>query len=160
MRINEVFRTVRAVPVVGTVLLWICFSQLAACSRDPVSMPLPSDPGGGTREEPLPEGAVTVQGEKGSQLTITPVSSQTCSDPARGSAMLEWKAPATGQQGVRLQVSNQGSDARQVFAAGGVEGQSVAEGWVTAGVTFHLMDVADGKELLVYAVKAMRCVSP
>jgi len=74
--------------------------------------------------------------------------------------MLGWQAPGVGPRGVRLQVSNQGSTTRQVFAAGGVEGQSVAEGWVTAGVTFHLMDVADGKELLAYTVEAVRCVSP
>ena len=57
----------------------------------------------------------------------------------------------------RLEVSNAGSDHRQVFAAGTSSGEGVAEGWFSSGVTFHLIDSGSGKELLSYNVEALDC---
>jgi hypothetical protein len=44
-----------------------------------------------------------------------------------------------------------------VFAAGGASGEGVAEGWFSAGVTFHLVDATSNEDLLTYTVEAIDC---
>ena len=128
----------------------------SGCSRQSVSMALPSDidPDELKRRIQVP---VTITGEAGTQLTVSPGHVGACTGWERGTSTVRWKADPAQVPSVRVEVSDKTNQSRQVFAGGGSAGEAVAEGWFSAGVTFHVIDATSNRDLTSYTVDALDC---
>lgn len=129
----------------------------SACSRQSVSMALPSDidPAELKRRIQVP---VTVTGEAGTKLTVSPGHVGACTGWERGTSTISWKTDPAQVTSVRVEVSDKTKQSRQVFAGGGSAGEAVAEGWFSEGVTFHVIDATSNRDLTSYTVDALDCV--
>ncbi|WP_369969663.1 hypothetical protein AB8E26_05070 [Stenotrophomonas rhizophila] len=124
----------------------------AACSRQSVSMALPSDIDPAELKQRLQK-PVQVAGTSGARMVLSPGHVGACSGWETATSKITWTVDPTKVQSTRVEVG----DKRQVFAAGGASGEGVAEGWFSAGVTFHLVDATSNSDLLTYTVEAIDC---
>lgn len=124
----------------------------AGCSRQSVSMALPSDIDPAELKQRLQK-PVQVAGTSGARMVLSPGHVGACSGWETATSKITWTVDPTKVQSTRVEVG----DKRQVFAAGGASGEGVAEGWFSAGVTFHLVDATSNSDLLTYTVEAIDC---
>lgn len=136
----------------GVVLLLL----LAACSRQSVSMALPSDIDPVELKQRLQK-PVQVAGKSGAEMVLSPGHVGACSGWETTTSKVTWKVDPTKVQSTRVEVGEKTDGKRQVFAAGGSNGEGLAEGWYSAGVTFHLVDAVSNQDLLSYTVEAIDC---
>lgn len=146
------------VPINRSPLPWLRLAGLslvllsAACSRQSVSMALPSDIDPAELKQRLQK-PVQVAGTSGARMVLSPGHVGACSGWETATSKITWTVDPTKVQSTRVEVG----DKRQVFAAGGASGEGVAEGWFSAGVTFHLVDATSNSDLLTYTVEAIDC---
>ncbi len=132
---------------------------VSACSRGPVSMPLPSDIDPVELRQRLQEPGLA-SGKSGAVLTVSPGHVGDCKGWERGASTIRWEVDPAQVQSTRVEVSDATNQTRKVFAGGGSSGEAVANGWVAAGVEFHVVDAASNADLASYTVDALKCVLP
>lgn len=135
---------------------------LAACNREGApTNPLPSDPStakAGAAGESANSASAT--SNPNVSLTVEPAAVSACDESKRLVADVKWSVNEPGVSTVRLEVNSSQDPERKNFAAGGAVGEAKTGEWVNAGVVFHLVDAATGKELTSYEVKSEPCTTP
>ncbi|MGH8037803.1 MAG: hypothetical protein ACREPC_09160 [Stenotrophomonas sp.] len=119
-------------------------------------MPLPSDINPLELRQRLQQPGHAMGGA-GAELTVVPGYVGDCKGWEMGTATIRWKADPAQVSNVQVQVSSRTETARKPFAGGDPVGEAVAQDWVRAGVTFDLVDMANGRDLASYTVEALPC---
>ena len=90
-------------------------------------------------------------------FTVEPADVHMCDGQDRVVSTVRWQVKDPAVTTVRIEVDGDANAERKVFAAGGASGEAKTGDWVVAGVRFHLMDAASGKELGLHQVKGLPC---
>ena len=90
-------------------------------------------------------------------FSVEPADVHMCDGQDRIVSKVRWQVKDPGVTTVRIEVDGDANSERKVFAAGGAAGEAETGDWVVAGVRFHLVDAASGKELALHQVKGLPC---
>ena len=125
-----------------------CAPKEPASDSLPISADTPVDANPG-------EGAAT--DAMRADFTVEPADVHMCDGQDRVVSTVKWQVKDPMVSTVRVEVDGDANAERKVFAAGGASGESKTGDWVVAGVRFHLVDAATGKELGLHVVKGLPC---
>lgn len=139
-----------------TLLAAVSVAGLVACSRNtpPVdSLPLPA-----AAESPVPTAAGTSSAVNSPvDFVVEPGAVHMCDGQDRVVSTVKWRVNDAAVSAVRIEVDSIKTPKRKTFAAGGATGEAKTGKWVVAGVRFHLLDAATGKELANHEVSGLPC---
>lgn len=137
-----------------TLFAALVLAGLVACSRNtpPVdSLPVPSTTG-----SPDPAGAAAPASSPVDFL-VEPGVVHMCDGQDRVVSTVKWRVDDASVSTVRIEVDSTQDPERKTFAAGGATGEAKTGDWVVAGVRFHLVDAATGKDLAKHEVSGLPC---
>lgn len=90
-------------------------------------------------------------------FTVDPGQVFNCEGRDRATSNVKWSVKDPAVATVKILVSEKGSTETKTFAAGGNMGEAMTGNWVSAGVTFSLVDGKDEKVLASYEVPMLAC---
>lgn len=90
-------------------------------------------------------------------FSVTPGTVQMCDGRDRVVSTVTWRVKDPTVATVRIEVDSEEAPERKTFATGGNVGEAQTGEWVVAGVRFHLVDAATGKELASHVVAGEAC---
>lgn len=135
-------------------LLATSAAALVGCSQNqppadalPIPGPKPANPAAVAAEPVNPL----------ADFSVTPGVVFACDGRDRVTATVTWKVKDPSVATVKIEVDSTTDPLRKTFTAGGATGEAVTGDWVGAGVRFHLVDAAGGKELATYEVTSKPC---
>lgn len=152
--------------------LLLALMLLAACSRHvspPLdALPVPDDfqelrkEDVGARESPSSIGSNLAReaasfAREGVTFSVDPGSVETCEGSPPIRALVKWDVRLPLVSTVNVEVDDESSSARKLFAQGGVHGEARTDAWVTAGVGFHLLDGRTGEVLALRRIATRPC---
>lgn len=133
-----------------TALTLTLVSTLAGCSKDSPPAELPSSTPAAVESPVAPAASLA-------DFSVVPGEVYACEGRDRTVSTVKWRVKDASIATVRIEVDSAQDPTRKTFAAGGASGEAVTGEWVVAGVRFHLVDAASGKELANYEMKNLPC---
>ena len=90
-------------------------------------------------------------------FSVEPGVVHACDGQDRVVSTVKWQVKDPSVATVRVEVDSTDDATRKTFTAGGATGEAQTGDWVGAGVRFHLVDAASGKELATHEVTSLPC---
>lgn len=141
----------------------VALAMMSGCAKTPPpadSLPVPAtttaapgDHAGATATKP----AVTATTNPLVQFSVDPGQVYACDGRDRTVSTVKWQVNDPAVATVRIEVDTAKEPARKTFTNGGNVGEARTGNWVGAGVRFHLVDAATGKELATHEVTSLPC---
>ncbi len=108
-----------------------------------------------TVEDGIPPHSTVVENEL-AELRVEPGVVYPCDGSDRAVARVAWKVKDPAVRSVQVQVGGDPAT-RQVFIAGGPQGEGYTGRWVAGGTRFHLVDADTRRELALFQVAGGAC---
>lgn len=138
----------------------VSLAGLSACTQNAPpadSLPVPATVVADNTRAPVPaETAPEVNPL--ADFTVEPGVVYACEGRDRVEATVKWQVKDPAVSTVKVDVDSINDPERKTFAAGGAIGEKRTDDWVVAGVRFHLLDGASGKELATHEVTSLPCL--
>lgn len=90
-------------------------------------------------------------------FSVEPGVVHACDGQDRVVSTVKWQVKDPAVATVKVEVDSTEDATRKTFTAGGATGEAQTGDWVGAGVRFHLIDAASGKELATHEVTSLPC---
>lgn len=148
---------------VNTLILCAVVSMvgLVACTQNtPPADSLPIPAPGAAKNAAAPGPGTTTPAPAVNPLadfTVEPGVVYACDGRDLVVATVKWQVKDPAVATVKVEMDTAADPRRKTFAAGGATGEARTDKWVVAGVRFHLLDGATGKELATHEVTSLPC---
>lgn len=133
----------------------VSVAALSACSKSPPpadSLPVPAPAAATPADAPAAEPGTAL-----ADFSVTPGHVYSCEGRDRAVSVVKWQVKDPAVATVRVEVDTALEPERKTFTNGGNTGEETTGEWVAAGVRFHLVDAASGKELAKHEVTSLPC---